>query len=267
MCASKNSKPKGKTQKSKIIKTKDIIEGPYAIDDYDPRLAMDTGIEYENEEEFLKKYVEICVRDGVNLKPTPLMIKDKNLSLNEKIDIINEENTNFQLSTKSIDKLKLKLLKYKKELKDYKQQSEKKIEQLSQEKEMLASKLLKELAQNFFINMAQISNQQVINNIQINPPPSPPNPIEISSLQPPKQGNIVHDEPIERIRRIPPKVIQTTPAQAMRGNYSLVVSELETVLQEGNGLKPIDPKILEERKKWKEERLKNVRKARLKMHN
>ncbi len=267
MCASKNSKPKGKTQKSKIVKTKNIIEGPYAIDDYDPRLAMDTGIEYENEEEFLKKYVEICVRDGVNLKPTKLIIKDKNLPLDEKMEIIDEENTDFQLSTESVDKLKLKIIKYKKELQEHKKQSEKKIEQLNQEKKMLASKLLKELAQDFFVNMTQVANQQVINNIQINPPPGPPNSIEIRTFQPPKQGNFIHDEPIERIKRVPPKVIQTTPAQAMRGNYSLVVSELETVLQEGNGLKPIDPKILEERKKWKEERLKNVRKARLKMHN
>lgn len=257
MCASKNQKTMRRNPSSKLVNINNVLEDPRQFIDYDPRLALDSGEDYENEEQFLKKCIEISRRDGVNLKSVDLELFDG-------IELENEKNDKDEIYSDDVDKLKVELLKYKQKISELKSNSEKKIEKLTQEKQLLATKLLKELAQDFFVNIAQVSNQQVINNIQINTSDTSSKVIDINSLKSPRGPPPMREEPIERIRKVPPKNIQLDFISPRKNDFSMVVSELEEVLDNGGGLKPIDSNVLEERKKWKANRMKNLRRLKLK---
>ena len=222
--------------------------------DYDPRYGMDPGVQLENYNEYIQILKKICRNDGILIEKE----KNKHLEnhlLNEEeqlvkdIDINNQTILNaIEISSEKLRKLKHFIQYQKDKIKELEIQKNQEIQDireeninLMQEKEILESKVFKDLV------------SKVLTNIPYLPAlPSNPNLAQIPRVH--------SDIEIKRIRRPPTVKTHLNPKE---NAFRAVVVEVKGALNKGNPLKPIDPQELKEIKEEREKRMKEIKDRKL----
>ncbi len=218
--------------------------------DYDPRYGMEPGVELENYKEYLHILKKICRNDGILIekeknKHLETQLLDEEAQLVKDIDINNQTILNaIEISSEKLRKLKHFIQYQKDKIKELEIQKNQEIQDireeninLMQEKEILESKVFKDLV------------SKVLTNIPYLPAlPSNPNMAQIHKVH--------SDMEIKRIRRPP---TAKTPLNPKENAFRAVIAELKGAFSKGNPLKPIDPQELKEIKEEREKKMKEIK--------